>query len=184
MQKMKSDLAKLSDAYSITLELTGRPKGEIREDSWLCVTFPVKLLRNDKVIWSGSYSQGIGCFDVKKVIRYAREWSLYTWENSLEAHGLSCRFKDKKGLVDLLADFAHSTKKHPDVADVMFSCLLDGQADFDCYSFEDFALEMGYDSDSIKAHKIYEECCETGRRFRASFDHVELEKLREVANEH
>lgn len=181
---MKSDLAKLSDAYGITLELTGRPKGEIRDDSWLCVTFPVELLRNDKVIWSGRYSQGIGCFDVKKVIRFTKERSLCAWQNGLEKHGLSCRFKDKRGLVNLLAAFARSTKTHPDVDDVLFSCLLDGQADFDGYSFEDFASEMGYDSDSIKAHKIYEECRETGRRFRSSFDHVELEHLREVANEH
>ena len=181
---MKSNLAKLSDAYGITLELTGYPQGEIREDSWLCVTYPVSLIRNQLVLWSGRYSQGIGHFDVKEVIRYTRQRRLFAWQNGLEKHGLSCRFKDKRGLVELLASFALSTKKHPDVSDVLFSCLIEGQADFDCYSFEDFASELGYNSDSIKAHKMFEECCATGRTFRAAFDSLELEQLLEAANEY
>lgn len=182
--KEKTDLASLADCYGITLELTERPKGEIREDQWACVTFQVEILRDSKVIWSGRYSQGIGCFDVKEVIRYARRWGHYAWANGLKRHGLSGRFKDKLGLVRLLAAFASGNKKKPRVDDVLYACFLDGQPDFDCQSFEDFAFEMGYDTDSIKARKIYDECLSTGRQFRAAFDHQELEKLREAAHEH
>jgi len=42
---MRSDLAKMSDTYGITLELTGRPKGEIRDDSCVCIKKSITLFR-------------------------------------------------------------------------------------------------------------------------------------------
>ena len=66
----------------------------------------------------------------------------------------------------------------------MCSLLLDGSADFDAQSFEDWCADYGYDTDSRKASETYEACCDTGRKLRAAFTPDELSALREAASNH
>lgn len=70
----------------------------------------------------------------------------------------------------------------PHAADVMHSLLLDGEAINE--SFTDWADNYGYDSDSIKALRTYEQCCATGKELRKLFTHAELETLREMMQDY
>lgn len=53
----------------------------------------------------------------------------------------------------------------PTAASVLYSLLLDATA-ID-QSFDDWAGDLGMDTDSIKALTTYQACCETGRKLRA-----------------
>ena len=80
-------------------------------------------------------------------------------------------------------DFPSAWEK-PDVASVL-SCLL---SDSDCYfnhsDFTEWADDTGYDSDSIKASKIYDACIKTGRTLARSFTPTQLERLRNAAQDY
>lgn len=67
----------------------------------------------------------------------------------------------------------------PNRLDVVHALLSDGVA-IDYASFEDWASEFGYDSDSIKAKATYDECLSIGLRLRASLGDMLLAKLREA----
>lgn len=54
------------------------------------------------------------------------------------------------------------TIQRPTLADIMQSLMLDAMAGQ--YKFEEWASEYGYDEDSRKAFKIYEECLRIGNR--------------------
>ncbi|PZO72311.1 MAG: hypothetical protein DI640_13130 [Sphingomonas taxi] len=67
----------------------------------------------------------------------------------------------------------------PNRLDVVNALLSDGAA-IDYATFEDWASEFGYDSDSIKAKATYDECLSIGLRLRASLGDTLLAKLREA----
>jgi hypothetical protein len=67
----------------------------------------------------------------------------------------------------------------PDNCDVLYSLLSDGDA-IDHASFEDWADNYGYDTDSRKAETIYRACLDTGLKLRASLGDELIAKLREV----
>ena len=67
----------------------------------------------------------------------------------------------------------------PNRLDVVNALLLDGEA-IEYASFEDWASEFGFDSDSIKAKANYDECLSIGLRLRASLGDTLMAKLREA----
>jgi hypothetical protein len=67
----------------------------------------------------------------------------------------------------------HSEPTPPDLVDVMYSLVSDASCVRHGQSFEDFASEYGYDSDSIKALGIFNACTDVWRalvRMGADFD--------------
>lgn len=74
------------------------------------------------------------------------------------------------------------TEKHINVKSVMYSLLLDG----DCasYNFNDFCDNYGYDNDSIKALKIYNECINTSKKLHNMFSENELKELQELLQDY
>lgn len=78
------------------------------------------------------------------------------------------------------AEFAKPVAPH--AADVLHSLTLDGQAAD--MSFHDWCADYGYDSDSIKALGIYNECCKTGRELRAMFGRDGLQTLSEMLQDY
>lgn len=68
----------------------------------------------------------------------------------------------------------------PELSDVLHSLLLDGEAFFSGSTFEDWADEYGYSSDSIKAKSIWEECDRTGRILSRHVPSDVLDKAREI----
>ena len=67
----------------------------------------------------------------------------------------------------------------PDSVGVVWSLLNDARAiDYAC--FEDWADDYGYDSDSRKAEKIYNDCLAIGLKLRAGLGENLIEKLRDT----
>jgi hypothetical protein len=64
----------------------------------------------------------------------------------------------------------------PDICDVV-ACLVSDASAIDCRSFEDWASDLGYDTDSRKAEATYRACLETGLALRASLGNAGFAKL-------
>jgi hypothetical protein len=67
----------------------------------------------------------------------------------------------------------------PKFADVLHCLLLDGQA-IEAGSFEDWASDFGYDTDSRRAEDIYRACLEMGRELRSMFTTPERDQLNQL----
>lgn len=80
------------------------------------------------------------------------------------------------GLVD-----RNGKPKKPSKKDVLFSIMMD---DVSGTSFNDFCSEFGYDNDSIKALKIYENCQRETEAYYNMFDSEEREILRELLEDY
>ena len=70
----------------------------------------------------------------------------------------------------------------PDAAGVLHSLLMDAQAVDQ--SFDDWASDLGYDTDSMKAFRTYGACCAMGRQLRQFFTSAERETLREMLQDY
>lgn len=71
--------------------------------------------------------------------------------------------------------------KKPTKKDVLHSIMMD---DVSNMNFNNFCDEFGYDNDSIKALKIYEECLKETEAYYNMFDSEEREVLRELLEEY
>lgn len=70
----------------------------------------------------------------------------------------------------------------PSAASVMCSLLLDASACDE--SFSDWCDNYGYDSDSIKALRTYQDCCDIGVRLRKLFDSATRERMQEILQDY
>lgn len=66
----------------------------------------------------------------------------------------------------------------PNIADVLHSLVLDGDAAN--RSFDDWCSELGLDTDSRKAERMYDACRDIGRQLQRMFTHDELARLQEL----
>ena len=71
--------------------------------------------------------------------------------------------------------------REPDKKDILYSMLMDNVSDMD---FDEFCCEFGYDNDSIKALKIYEECQHETKALHNMFDSDEIDMLRELLEDY
>jgi len=72
--------------------------------------------------------------------------------------------------------------KRPTNADIMYSLLLD--ADADDQSFNEWCDNYGYDTDSMKAFKMYQACCEEAISLKKTFTREQLENMREALQDY
>lgn len=70
----------------------------------------------------------------------------------------------------------------PTLANALYSLLLDGSA-IDYGTFEEWAGEFGYDTDSRKAEKAYRDCLEIGLKLRSAVGGEMLQRFQELAQE-
>lgn len=73
--------------------------------------------------------------------------------------------------------FAGALIPEPSAADVLYTLVSDAGA-LDHPTFEDWAAELGYDTDSRKAEATYRACLEIGLKLRAAVGDGGLEQLR------
>lgn len=71
----------------------------------------------------------------------------------------------------------------PDLADVLHSLASDASV-IDCGSFEEWASEFDYDTDSRKAEAAYRACLEIALKLRAAIGDDGLTKLREACQDY
>lgn len=67
----------------------------------------------------------------------------------------------------------------PELKDVLYCLVQDGQA-IEYLSFEDWAIEYGYDADSRKAEDIYNTCRDIGNTLRIKLGYEMLNELRDA----
>lgn len=72
----------------------------------------------------------------------------------------------------------------PKIEDVLYSLLFDGSVYFDDLTFEQWCDDYGYDSDSRKAERMYNECINTGRVIQAKLGHEAVAELREAFSDY
>lgn len=70
----------------------------------------------------------------------------------------------------------------PSVVDVM-ACLASDASALDCVSFEEWAGDFGYDTDSRKAEGVYNACVACGLALRSMFGDAGLAELREITKD-
>ena len=70
----------------------------------------------------------------------------------------------------------------PTSASVLHSLVLDASA-LD-QNFDDWADDLGYDSDSLNALNIYKACCDNGKKLRKIFTNEQIETLQELLQDY
>jgi hypothetical protein len=176
------EIAENLKATGYSLEST--PATGIVRDDWQCIAYAVQVLKGGKLIWSGPFHLGLGHVKIPKT---GQPWDLKIVLNADEQNALEvlrsrpmAKFHDKTVHPRLAAKLANRAKLTPTLADVLHSLVLDGSPFFDAESFEEWADNFGYGSDSIKAKSMFEQCMETGRALTRGLGAKEVDRLREL----
>lgn len=182
-------LAEVADALGFSLEIITGPTAAVEpadsKDSkpWVHIAYSVRLLRNGREVLATPYKLGSGhvpkgaLLAVRDVTNYEQLCQNTIRNNKTPHH-------EAPGYLGLLTKVARLAKVAPSLADVLSSLVLDGAAYFDAETFEDWASNYGYDTDSRKAEAIWKACDETGRKLARVLNADELATLREAAANH
>lgn len=160
---MTSKLADVMEAHGVTIESVHVPTyvKHIKDVRDLKLKWTVKVIRKAPLGWdfanpllTAEYSTGIAHCPSYKPFLTMEVAEKIQYEC---AHGKTAR---------MFGSILTSGKPIlPNPADVMYSLLMDSTA-LNYRSFEDWADEFGYSSDSISAKKIYDACLDIGLRLR------------------
>lgn len=173
---MSTALKKLMEECGIEVETTAIEK---RSDNWNSeyshtqthYEFTVKTKHGQH---QGQYSKG--CADVIKLAKRKTHFAHYPFHGDRDL--VLDILEGKRKLSDPKSEqwraFMYQAAKvlHPDPVDILWSLLCDasGSDQF----FEDWALELGYSDDSIKAKEVWEICNDTRRFLMLAFgEHYE-----------
>lgn len=181
-----SEITSQLNDLGFSLEVLGNPIGQVK-DNWPNIHFSIRLMFRGKIVLESPYSLGIGHVQPGKYRTGSlnlhgwtanEESLLMTWQSKPNAN-----FKDKQLQADVAAKLARIQKVSPQLEDVVSSLFPDGSPFFNAESFEDWAANFGYDTDSIKARDIYQTCMETGRKLSASIPKEVLSQAQEIVSE-
>ena len=78
------------------------------------------------------------------------------WAEGTRAFSVTLRHQRRQFTLDFFQGPAH--EKEPDIDDVLDCVILDSQGIDNARSFEDWASDFGYDTDSRKAEAIFKTC--------------------------
>lgn len=155
------------------------PTPNVTEDGWPNIKYEVALFFKGKELIHMPYSLGVGHVTSGKShtlkLSDAEETMLQTWK----AHPYT-KFQQTQLQANLATKLARDQKVKPQLVDVLYSLLSDGSAHFHSLSFEEWAGDCGYSSDSIKAKEIYDKCVEIGRTLKSRLPDETLEKVQEL----
>lgn len=135
--------------------------GADKRDGWDCDSWRVRFYRTGKHIATDFYT-GIGRREpLKRAPKAPENKRSAAYEN-----------------------WAHHWVKPvtPTAANVLHSLLMDAQGAEQ--SFDYWAADYGYDTDSIKALNIYNACCEIRHQVNTFFTHAEREQLRAMLEDY
>lgn len=138
------------------------------------------LKRNGRDVLTGDYSAGEGhcpSYNVKTPRAWDRPEKM--WKPSIVEFETETGFKAR--WFTYLSGFSrdHAAPILPDPISVIWSCLMDADA-IDHPSFESWAADYGYDSDSRTAKATYRTCLNTGLKMRAALGDDGLRQLRDA----
>lgn len=103
-------------------------------------------------------------------------WDHFAWTMAVEqwrgAEPTRYEFPFRQGT-------AHTTK--PTLVDLLSSLLRDVETVVSELEFEDWAISLGYDDDSIKAKKLYEQIVDTNAKLAKLFQTTDLDAILDEA---
>lgn len=140
-------------------------KTDGRVTHWHYIAFTVTIRRGEKAVWEGPYRMGLGNFpEFRDLIG-----------RNLTVHG------EKEILASVeKRNPRRILRTRPSLPDVLYSLLSEGSAFFDAASFEEWAEDYGFDTDSRKAERMFRECQETGRKLSRAINAAEITELRDA----
>lgn len=180
--EMESQLKELG----FSLEVLSGPTGHVNKD-WPCIQFTVRLNFQGKRVLDTDYSLGVGHVNPKKHhigsvnflgLSDNQESMLMTWQAKPLAN-----FSNKESWANLAAKLARKEKLAPTLPEVLHSLLLDGSPHFNHQSFEDWALELGYDADSREAERVYRLCDDIGRKLAHAIPQKTMEAAQRITQD-
>lgn len=142
-----------------------------KSEKYPSLNWKVTILKNEKEVLTTDYMAGCGhCPSYKQ-----NDNSIYHWKLIKEEceKGIAHRYL---GGGDTMVPT--KIKILPELRDVIYSLVMDADA-FE-YDFEEWCANLGYDIDSRKAEKIYNECVEIAHKLLRSVGTSGLEKLRDA----
>jgi hypothetical protein len=170
----------LTKHYGLTAKYTlDRPYYDPKND-WNAVQFTVTFLRGNRE-FSTSYKYGVGHFPVIKNMRYPPTPGNMDHWIARKGHVTyieGCKHYPSEYAFELAKYALHRKLWLPDMLCVLHSCCRDAITGHDM-SFEEFCSDLGYDSDSITAKNIYDECSGMWHKLRVILSD---EKIVEISN--
>lgn len=187
-EQAAADFAAKLQALAITVECAFVPQSQSRNagETALSLNWRVAVLKDGKPIRgieTVDYMQGIGHAPSYKSApkwhgKPAPKWLQEQCQRIEAETGKVARISVYRGE----GEASHKPLSPPTVADVLSSLCLDASA-LDNASFDDWASDYGYDTDSRKAEGIYRQCLATAMALRAAIGEESLAELRNLASE-
>lgn len=171
----KQELETVSAKYTLTVSAKFIGQTVAEKKNWPALKWEVSLQRNGKSILTTDYAAGVAhCPSYKTG---ARSVSVQECIDKELATGI-------RYCVGAGGKAVRTTEViNPSPLDVIHSLVTDASA-LDYSSFEDWASDMGYETDSRKAEKIYQECLAHALKLRNSLGEEGLRELREAAQDY
>lgn len=151
-----------------------------------CLNWRVTLSRNGREIFTTDYSAGVG--HIPKSLRqdastrgHLPHYQVRACEVGRYIPGLLAYESIDNFCRGIHAGMTREIPA-PELADVLYSLLMDSDV-LNCSGFEDWASNLGFDTDSRKAESIYRECLEQALKLRAAIGQESLDDLAEIARE-
>lgn len=178
MTTARENAAKAMENFGLTVTSVFVPYSQSRNAAkgWRSLNWKVTLVRNGREILTIDYSAGEGHCPAYK------SPSKFPGKDKIDRHATDVRIKNEceTGRADRGAFSKPGEKIEPDACDVLYSLLMDSSGVENAGSFEAWASEYGYDTDSRKAEAIYRECVDLALKLRASLGGDMLDSLREA----
>lgn len=138
-----------------------------------CINWRCTVLLDGRELWTGDYSQGIGHVSKQAAAWIRKEYGPVTSIGSRAAYMELCETQKVSRY-----GFPGNSIAAPLLRDVFHSLLMDGEAYV--MSFEEWADNYGFSSDSRKAEATYIECAAIGRALSAGLSSEALDGLRDL----
>lgn len=177
-RKTEEERSKELDALGFALRIESGPAPGV-DDDWPHIAYVVSLMLNGKVVLNTPYKMGVGHVKWPKTFEQIPRGGDVPVFNTLR-HNPGAQLKNKLEHATAAALLARLQKVTPSLCDVMHSLITDGEAFFNAQSFEDWASDFGYDSDSRSAEAIYRACDSIGRKLAQGIPKGTLDKVREI----
>lgn len=177
MSNAKHTLKRAIDDLRIVMVATFVPWSESRSYkrdtpvSKRSLNWKITLKRNDREILTTDYTAGIGNAPSYKHGRL-----------TLDDEAKLIHETERGTKASLLSNANFITSRGPitvDICDVVYALVNDASA-IDSPTFEAWASDLGYDSDSRSAEATYRACVETGLALRAALGNAGLAKLQQA----
>jgi hypothetical protein len=154
---------KLKEGFGITMLANFVPwnVSRNRDEKYPSLNWLVSLLRNG-VVFISNLEYSAGCAHCPSY-KHVEDHDSRNWVMKECLQGLSYKKRSSGAIM-------------PDKLDVVYSLLTDG--DVNGRSFEEWASDFGYDTDSRKAEQSYRACLAIESSWRKAFSAADLELLR------